>query len=217
MISAQKLCKTISGRIVLDSVSLQLEDNALMVLSGPSGSGKTTLLRILAGLDVPDSGTVSIDGEIVTDKHHCLAPHRRNIGFAFQSPALWPHMTVTENIRFAIAHGSRQACNERVRSLLEEVGTADLANRYPSEISYGQARRVALARALASQPRYLFLDEPLTNLDPQSRSRLLGLVKDENASQGTTVLFVTHDLDEIEQLNGEHLLLMDGKLTCAAV
>ncbi|MFP1632827.1 ABC transporter ATP-binding protein [Zhengella sp. ZM62] len=212
MIAAEHLVKSHGGGAVLDDVSLQLADGSMTVLTGPSGSGKSTLLRILAGLDRPDAGVVTIDGTVASAPGVCLAPHRRGIGFVFQSPTLWPHMTVAANVAFAIPHGSKRDRDERALGLLGSVGVADLATRYPGEISQGQAHRVALARALAPEPRHLFLDEPLANLESPTRAALLDLIKQQVSGRDVAVLFVTHDREEMRHLGGNLLRLQDGRL-----
>lgn len=213
MIAAEHLVRSHGGRAVLDGVSLQLGDGSMTVLTGPSGSGKSTLLRILAGLDQADAGTVIIDGMVASAPGVCLSPHLRRIGFVFQSPTLWPHMTVAANVGFAFSHGTKRDRDERALGLLASVGVADLARRYPGEISQGQAHRVALARALAPDPRHLFLDEPLANLDAPTRAVLLDLIRQQVSSRDVAVLFVTHDREEMRQLGGNLLRLQDGRLT----
>jgi len=216
MIVARDLVRSFAGQRVLDGASMTLEDDALVVLTGPSGSGKSTLLRILAGLDRPDSGVVEVDGAVATGPGDCLAPHLRGIGFVFQSPTLWPHMTVAGNVAFAIGNGSRRARTEKALAQLEEVGIPELAERYPGQISHGQAHRVALARALAPEPRHLFLDEPLANLDAPTRSELLELIRNQIDSRRTSVLFVTHDREEMRRLGGTLLHLEGGRLSDVA-
>ena len=216
MIVARHLVKFYANNIVFRDVSLRLEDGALNVLTGPSGSGKSTILRILAGLDRSAGGTVHIDDQLVTGEGICVAPNLRGIGFVFQSPTLWPHMTVAGNVGFAIPAGTSRSRREKSLALLEEVGIAELADRYPGEVSQGQAHRVSLARALAPEPRHLFLDEPLANLDEATRVGLLDLIKNRILTSKTSVLYVTHDREEMRQLGGTRLSLRDGRLRVEA-
>jgi iron(III) transport system ATP-binding protein len=196
MIILDEVCKSFNNHIAVDHVSLEIPKQAHIAVLGPSGSGKTTLLRLIAGLEMPDAGTISMDGRTVSSRAISIPPSERRIGFVFQSAALWPHMTVANNILFAIDSLPEQEQQQRLASLLDRMEIAHLINRYPDQISGGEARRVALARALAPRPELLLLDEPLTNLDRPLREDLLQLIAESARVDGSSMIYVTHDEDE---------------------
>ena len=177
----------------MNHVSLEVPDRACIALLGPSGSGKTTLLRLIAGLEKPDEGTISMSGRIVSSQDVFVPPSDRRIGIVFQSAALWPHKTVEGNILFAIEALPEVEQQQRLAYLLNRMGITDLRDRYPDQISGGEARRVALARALASRPETLLFDEPLTNLDRPLRDDLLLLISESARADGSSMIYVTHD------------------------
>ncbi|RPI31825.1 MAG: ATP-binding cassette domain-containing protein, partial [Chloroflexota bacterium] len=180
----------------VERVSFQVPAQGLRVLYGPSGSGKTTLLRLIAGLEIPDEGEIALNGEQASRPGWALAPHRRGIGFMFQTPALWPHLTVAQNVAFGLHGLPKNESRERLHHLLDQAGLAHLARRYPHQLSGGEARRVALARTLAPRPACLLLDEPLANLDPESKDRLRGLVLEIVRNTQACLVWVTHDAEE---------------------
>jgi sulfate/thiosulfate transport system ATP-binding protein len=192
----------------LHEVSVHIESGRLTALLGPSGSGKSTLLRIIAGLETPDSGHVLLDG---TDMTGVPARHR-GVGFVFQHYAPFRHMTVWENVAFGlrVAHAPRRRIRERVAELLELVGLADLGRRYPAQLSGGQQQRMALARALAVDPRLLLLDEPFGALDVQVREQLRAWLRRLHDEVGATTVFVTHDQQEAMELADEIVVLNAG-------
>ena len=195
---------------VTQDVSLSVASSEILALLGPSGSGKTTVLRSIAGFETPDSGRVIVDGEDVTP----LPPERRRFGIVFQHYALFPHMTVGENVAFGLeARGRRDPeVRERVASALRSVDLAGFETRRVTEISGGQQQRVALARALAPEPRILLLDEPLSNLDPSLRGRTRRELARIIRGVGITTLFVTHEQEEAFELGDRVALLHEGKL-----
>lgn len=199
----------LGGRRVLAGVNLDVAAGECLVVLGPSGSGKTTLLRLIAGLEAPDAGEILLGDAVVSGPDTLVAPHERSLGIVFQTPALWPHMTVAQNISFGLH--DREGAAGRVSELLAAMGIGDLASRYPDQISGGEARRVALARALAPRPRLLLLDEPLTNLDGELKERLLGLLHRLVRSRAT-VLHVTHDEDEAAAVGDRIVRLAAGSL-----
>jgi iron(III) transport system ATP-binding protein len=202
VIELEKISKSFGTHRAVDRVSLTIPDHALVALLGPSGSGKTTLLRLIAGLEIPDSGTIAMGGRLVSS-HDCMVPpSERSIGFVFQSGALWPHMTVSENIRFTLSDLPSAEQQQRTRSLMERTDILRLGDRYPDQISGGEARRAALARALAPRPATLLFDEPLTNLDRPLRDDLLVLIQESVREAGSTMLYVTHDEYEAEKIAG---------------
>ncbi|MFA9443796.1 ATP-binding cassette domain-containing protein [Egicoccus sp. AB-alg6-2] len=187
----------------------------LTVLFGPSGAGKTRLLRLIAGLDDPVAGRISLDGVgfVDTVAGHRLPVHRRRIGMVFQQAYLLPHRTVLANVALAAASGTREQRRRIATDWLERTGAAPFADRRPHTLSGGQQQRVALARALAGAPRLLLLDEPFNALDLQRRHRLRRLVRDLVDETGIPALFVTHDPDELAVLADQVLLAEPGRIT----
>jgi iron(III) transport system ATP-binding protein len=177
----------------VDGVSLGLRAGDIGVLIGPSGCGKTTLLRAVAGLERASGGSITLDGETVSDSGHHMPAEQRRIGMVFQDYALFPHLDVGRNIAFGIDRLPRAEREARVDEVLRLVGLAGMQARFPHELSGGQQQRVALARALAPRPRLLLLDEPFSNLDVDLRERLAHEVRGILKAAGATALFVTHD------------------------
>jgi sulfate transport system ATP-binding protein len=213
-IKVERVSKSYSAYPALNDVSLTMRDREFVALLGPSGSGKTTLLRILAGLEVPETGKVWFGKRDVTkDK-----PASRGIGFVFQHYALFSHMTVAENVAFGLAvmrrgaRPSRRDIAARVDQLLELVQLPSLGKRYPSQLSGGQRQRVALARALAREPRILLLDEPFGALDAKVRRELRGALRQIHDELGLTSIFVTHDQEEAFALADRVALLNQGRI-----
>jgi len=198
MLEVRDVSVSFDGNDVLGHVSLDVADGELVALLGPSGTGKSTLLRVIAGIVRPDGGAVRIDGVDVSD----LPTHRRGVGMVFQDEQLFPHLDVGDNVAFGLRMAGVPKDQRRRRSdqLLEMVGLAGFAERSIERLSGGEAKRVALARSLAPAPRVLLLDEPLTGLDQGLRVRLAGELADILRSTGTTSLWVTHDVDEAEQV-----------------
>jgi thiamine transport system ATP-binding protein len=182
------------SRTVLDGVSLHVASSETVALLGPSGTGKTTLLRVIAGLLPADAGTVLVDGVDVTS----MPAHRRGIGVVFQDEQLFPHLDVAGNVGFGLRMQRRPKAEiaSRVDELLDTVGLAGFGTRRVTDLSGGEAKRVALARALAPRPRVLLLDEPLTGLDSDLHERLVGEVRELLRTAGVTALHVTHDRAE---------------------
>jgi putative spermidine/putrescine transport system ATP-binding protein len=176
----------------LDGLDLELHPGELIALLGPSGCGKTTALRVLAGLEDADSGSVVVDGRNITG----LPANRRDMGMVFQAYSLFPHLTALENVRFGLRLRGRRGGGDRAAEMLDLVGIAEFASRYPHQLSGGQQQRVALARALAISPQVLLLDEPLSALDAKVRVQLREEIKRIQTEVGTTTLFVTHDQEE---------------------
>lgn len=192
----------------VDGVSLALERGDLLALLGPSGCGKTTLLRLIAGFEYLQSGTVEIAGRKVAGSGCWVPPEQRCLGMVFQDYALFPHLTVAENIGF----GLKKYAGDAVSRLLKLVGLMGLEKRYPHELSGGQQQRVALARALAPQPQLVLLDEPLSNLDVQVRLRLREEVRDILQATQTSGIFVTHDQEEALAIADHVGVMRCGKL-----
>ena len=177
----------------VQGVSLNLNAGDIGVLIGPSGCGKTTLLRAVAGLEPVSSGEIRLQGQIVSNAHTALPPEQRRIGMVFQDYALFPHLSVGDNVAFGIHHWKKSEQAARVAEVLALVGLEGSAKCYPHELSGGQQQRVALARALAPRPQLMLLDEPFSNLDVDLRERLAHEVRSILKAAGATALFVTHD------------------------
>jgi len=207
IISVRRLTKQFGSFRALDDVSLTVADGSLTALLGPSGSGKTTLLRIIAGLDLPDRGSVHIGDRDVTR----VPPQDRGIGFVFQHYAPFKHMTVWDNVAFGltIRKRPRPEVQRVVRELLQLVQIAHLADRYPSQLSGGQRQRMALARALAIEPEVLLLDEPFGALDARVRKELRTWLRRLHDEAHVTTVFVTHDQEEAMDV-ADHIVVMDA-------
>lgn len=207
MITVSNVSKRFGDFTALDDVSIEVPDGSLTALLGPSGSGKSTLLRIIGGLEYADEGSVVIHGEDVTG----VSPQKRGIGFVFQHYAAFKHMTVHDNVGFGlkIRKTSKERIDERVNELLKIVGLAGFAKRYPSQLSGGQRQRMALARALAVEPRVLLLDEPFGALDAKVRAELREWLRRLHEEVHVTTLLVTHDQEEALSI-ADNIAVMDN-------
>ena len=207
-ISVEGVTKRYGDFTALDDVSLVVPDGALTALLGPSGGGKTTLLRVIAGLEVPDAGTVSIDGEDIT----ATPARRRGVGFVFQHYAAFKHMTVRDNIAFGLKIRKREKPEiaARVDELLGLVHLSGFADRYPAQLSGGQRQRMALARALAVEPRVLLLDEPFGALDATVRKELRAWLRRLHDEVHVTTVFVTHDQEEAMEVAEQIVVVNEG-------
>ena len=199
-----------AGHKVVQELSIHLRAGDIGCLLGPSGCGKTTTLRSIAGFEPVSAGEIRLDGQVLSSTTHNVPPEQRRIGMVFQDYALFPHLTVAQNIAFGInKHPERQRI---VAELLELVKLGKLGQRYPHELSGGQQQRVALARALAPEPRLLLLDEPFSNLDGELRRRLSGEVRDILKARGTSAMLVTHDQSEAFAVCDQVGVLREGRL-----
>ena len=216
MISA-RLRKTFAARPDSAPFSLELEFQAaagVTVLFGPSGSGKTLTLDLIAGFERPDDGRILLDDEILFDGAAavCLAPQSRNCGYVFQDYALFPHMTLRQNLEFAAERRPRLERHRRVNEMLEKFRLGDAAGRRPHEVSGGQRQRCSIARALIGAPKLLLFDEPAQGLDAPLRAEFYEVLRQVRADFKTPMLLVTHDLDECFELGEEMLVLREGRL-----
>jgi iron(III) transport system ATP-binding protein len=200
------------GVAAVDGLSLAVEAGRIGCLLGPSGSGKSTVLRCIAGFERPDAGEVSAGGERLSGPSTWVPPERRRIGMVFQDFALFPHLDAMANVAFGLRDAHRAARCRRASELLELVGLAAEAGRYPHELSGGQQQRIALARALAPRPRLVLLDEPFSNLDADVRMDLAQSVRAALRAEGATALLVTHDQREAFAIADEIGVLRAGRL-----
>ena len=209
-INALNVTKQFGDFVALDDVSLEIPDGSLTALLGPSGSGKSTLLRVIAGLEKPDTGTVSLGGRDVTS----LPAHKRGIGFVFQHYAAFKHMTVAKNIAFGleIRRRPKAEVKDRVAELIELVHLEGLGDRYPSQLSGGQRQRMALARALAVEPEVLLLDEPFGALDARVRKDLREWLRRLHDEVHVTTVIVTHDQEEAMEVADTVVVMHQGTI-----
>ena len=200
MIEIRKLCKSYGSVQILSQVSVTLEDEDFAILYGTSGSGKTTFLRLLAGLEPVSGGEILFDGKIFSAPGILVPPNRRKLGFVFQEPGLWPHLKVSKNILYG-CQGTSSERKLKLDFLASECRLKSLLLKYPGQLSMGEKRRVALARALAAKPRYLFLDEAFVNLDQELRNEMIQLVKSMKKNYDLTVIYVTHEQDDLNSFS----------------
>jgi iron(III) transport system ATP-binding protein len=214
LLDVRGLAKSFNGHTVLADIDLQVRPGSTTAVVGASGCGKTTLLRLVAGFESPDAGTVTIAGRQVASAQSAVAPHRRSVGYVAQDGALFPHLTVGQNIAYGLRGTPRAKVRERVDSLLETVSLdGSYASRRPHQLSGGQQQRVALARALARQPVLMLLDEPFSALDTGLRASTRKAVAGLLADTGVTTLLVTHDQEEALSIADQIAVMRDGRFT----
>ena len=207
--------KRFADENIIDGVSLEISEGEVIALLGPSGCGKTTLLRLIAGLETPDKGEISIAGKRVSSAARIIvSPPDRNVGFVFQDLALWPHLTVAGNLEFVLRSRGweKPARRSRIEEVLRLVRIEPLAQRYPSQLSGGEQQRTAIARALVARSQLLLLDEPLSNLDSDLKVTLLQELSALQQELKVTTLYVTHDRAEAATLAHRIALMKRGRI-----
>ncbi len=210
-LTATDLTRAFGGRAVVDSVSLSIAPGQVTCLLGPSGCGKSTTLRIIAGVEHPDAGAVHVDGRLIADARTHVPPEDRSVGLMFQDFALFPHLSVLDNVAFGLK-GAKSARRAAARALLERVNLAHHAEHFPHILSGGEQQRVALARALAPRPKVMLMDEPFSGLDNRLRDGIRDETLDLLKETGTAVLLVTHEPDEAMRMADEIALMRDGRI-----
>ncbi|RBP53383.1 ABC transporter ATP-binding protein [Arenicella xantha] len=198
--------------VVVNNVTFGLKEGELACLLGPSGCGKTTILRAISGFQSIRSGSIYLDGRLLSDAKTSVPPERRNVGMVFQDHALFPHLTIANNVGFGLHQLARSERAQRVDDMLHLVGMADYRNQYPHELSGGQSQRIALARALAPQPKLLLMDEPFSNLDTALRETLGYEVRSLLKESGITAIMVTHDQHDAFALGDQVGVMANGQL-----
>lgn len=208
----ENVTKAFGNSVVLDNFDATFENGEFITLLGPSGCGKTTMLRIIAGFEKPTSGCVKFDDKVVSSDKVFLQPEKRDIGMVFQSYAVWPHMTVADNVAYPlhIKKADKAAVKQKVDRVLNMVHLTQYAERIPSQLSGGQQQRVALARALVAEPALLLLDEPLSNLDAKLRETMRFEIKEIQKEFGITVVYVTHDQTEAMAMSDRIVVINRG-------
>lgn len=214
----KRIVKQFGSKQVIQALDLDVPRGAFVALLGPSGCGKTTLLRMVAGLESPTSGEIALGDRVLYAGDRNTPPEERGFGMVFQSYAVWPHMTVAENVTYPLCVGThkktmsdedrKKAC-DRALSL---VHLEELRDRYPHQLSGGQQQRVALARGLAMEPPVLLLDEPLSNLDAKLRAEMRREIRDLHRQLGITILYVTHDQREAFEMSTHVVVMNEGKI-----
>ncbi|QEK11253.1 ABC transporter ATP-binding protein [Crassaminicella thermophila] len=192
--------------------SINVKKGEIISILGESGSGKSTILRLISGLEVPSGGMIKINQKVMVDDDTFILPENRGIGMVFQDYALFPHMTVAQNIQFGLKNMSKKEKNKRLEEALGLVNLEKFHDRYPYELSGGQQQRVALARALAPKPSLLLLDEPFSNLDKDLQCKIREELKKIIKQTGTTSIFVTHDRDDTRAIADRVVVLKNGQM-----
>ncbi|MCT4556182.1 MAG: ABC transporter ATP-binding protein [Pelagimonas sp.] len=205
------LVRRFDGKLVVDHVSLAIQPGQVTCLLGPSGCGKSTTLRMIAGVEMQDSGTIHVDGKLICDTVYRIPPERREIGLMFQDFALFPHLSVAENVGFGLK-GSSRSRKARAAELLDRVGLSHHITSFPHQLSGGEQQRVALARALAPRPRIMLMDEPFSGLDNRLRDGIRDETLDLLKEEGTAVLLVTHEPEEAMRMADEIALMRGGRI-----
>lgn len=210
MLRISSLSYKVQKKIILNKISFEVKTGEIICLLGPSGCGKTSTLRLIAGLERPLSGSISIEDQNVTNDGIFIEPHKRKVGFLFQDFALFPHLTAKQNIEWALAKTSN---NRQVEELFEQINMVGHEHKYPHELSGGEQQRIALARSIASHPRILLLDEPFSSLDTNLRNEIRDYTTLLLKQMGVTAIIVTHDPDEAMLIADRIILMNKGEIT----
>ena len=199
-----------SKELVVNDFSMEMQKGEILALIGDSGSGKSTILRLLTGLELPLSGKITLEDKVLFDEKINVKPEKRDIGMIFQDYALFPHLTVLSNVKFGITNCATKEKKEKAMSFLRTVKMQDHANKYPHECSGGQQQRIAIARALAADPKLLLLDEPFSNLDARLRSAVRLEVKEIIKNVGMSAILVTHDKEDVDACADRSIQMKSG-------
>lgn len=213
MIKLDKINHSYESKSVFQDLELNLEDHQLTCLLGSSGCGKTTILRLIAGLEVPQAGQISIDNKIVAENGHILIPpYQRNIGYIFQDLALWPHFTIYKNIAFGLIERKEKNVKDTVFKMLDFFGLEEHAQKYPHQLSGGQKQLIAISRSLVLKPKILLMDEPLANLDVKLKRKILEHIRNLKQNFDLTIIYVTHDHKEAFAIADKIVVLDKGQI-----
>lgn len=212
LLTIQQLSIKLQDKVVLSALDLNLKQGEILGLVGASGCGKTTLLNAIAGFSKPSTGTIVIDGQLLSDDKNCVPAEKRQVGMIFQDYALFPHLTVKENIAFGISKLSKEEQSEQINKLLTILKLNDYSESYIHQLSGGQQQRVAIARALAPKPKLLLLDEPFSNIDARLRNELMVEIRQLLKQFNMTAIFVTHNKDEVFTFADKMAVMAQGKL-----
>ncbi len=214
MICTENLSKSYGDRQAVINVNIALERDSILVVLGPSGGGKTTLLRLIAGFERPDRGSIEINGKLVSSTRSVVAPNQRHLGMIFQDLALWPHMTLFNNVAFGLrGQGFNKAViAEKVETVLDQVSLHEHKRYFPHQLSGGERQRLAIARALVTTPAYLLMDEPFSSLDPILKNEMMELLIRIKEQFQIGIIYVTHNLDEALNLADRITIMRQGEL-----
>ncbi len=208
ILKIEKLCKSYGQKKILDKLDFLMAEGEITSIMGKSGAGKTTLLKIIAGIKKPDGGKIYIDGELVEDSKISKPPYDRKIGYVFQNPAIWPHMTIEENIKFPL----KEDKDREYRELIEILKIEEIQKSYSEEISGGEAKRVSIARAIISNPKLLIMDEPFTNLDEEIKEDIGQMIKTIHKRKNLAILTVGHNYEDNKRISNKIFKLEKGVL-----
>lgn len=214
MLKIKELTKKFDSLVAVNRVSLDCKKGETLTVLGPSGCGKTTLLRLVAGFEKPDQGEILLNGEVVSQPNKIIAPNKRDLGMIFQDLALWPHMTVEQNIEFSLRSKKMNKTERKkeVKEILGKINLEGFEKRYPNKLSGGEQQRVALARSLVSKPKLLLMDEPLSSLDSILKGELIQLLTSLKDQLELTMVYVTHDQEEAKSVADRIAVMNCGRI-----